>query len=381
MLAFFFWVSLLLVVYTYLLYPVLLWLLTFRKRSPRYAVPAEWPSVSLIIAAYNEAGVIQQKIDNSLSLDYPRDKLQILVVSDCSDDGTDQIVAARGKEGVQLVRLAERSGKTRAQNMAVRVARGDILVFSDANSLYSATALKALVQTFTDPSIGCVCGELRYVNPDQGGAGKGEGIYWHYEQLLKRRESQLCSLVGANGSIYALRRELFDELGDEIISDFIMPIRIWRKRFQVAYQPEAVAVEYSAGSFRDEFRRRTRIIARSLHGLRTEAGVLNPLRHGLFALQLISHKVLRWLVPVWLIVAFVSSGVLAGNPLYRWLFLLQLGFYFLALLGNLFPGQVGRLGLFYVPAHFCAINLGALVGLWNFATGRRYRVWQPVSRG
>jgi cellulose synthase/poly-beta-1,6-N-acetylglucosamine synthase-like glycosyltransferase len=381
LLAALFWTSVSLVAYTYLIYPALLWLLTVRRRPPGRVDPDTWPTVSLLITAHDEAAVIREKLDNTLALEYPRDRLQIIVVSDCSADGTDEIAAGYADRGVLLHRQLQRAGKTAAQNAGARLARGEILVFSDANSMYGGQALKALARSFADPWVGCVCGELRYANPEQAGAGKGEGMYWRYEQFLKRRESRLASLVGANGSIYAVRRELFEDLGPDIISDFIMPIRVWRRGFRVVYEPAAVAVEHSAKGFRDEFRRRTRIIARSLHGLRTEAGVLNPFAGGLFAFQLISHKLLRWLVPLFLLGAWSSSAVLAGQPLYRAVFAVQTVFYLLAALGNLDPRHLGRVWLFYVPAYFTAINLGALVGLAKFLSGRRYTVWQPVSRG
>ena len=375
-----FWVSVLGVGYTYLLYPLLLWLLTCWRRPPAYPELRELPSVSLIISAYNEAAVIGEKLDNSLGLEYPPGKLQIVVVSDGSQDGTDQIAAGYAGQGVLLHRMEARSGKTAAQNAGVRLATGEVLVFTDANSLYTPVALVELMRPFADPAVGCVCGELEYLNPGGEGAGKGEGFYWRYEQFLKNRESRWCSLVGANGAIYALRRELFDELAPEIISDFIMPLRVWRKGFRVVYAPRARALEHSGKSFGEEFRRRTRIIARSLHGLRSEAGVLNPFAHPGFALQVFSHKVLRWLVPLFLLCALVSSGLLCREQPYRGLFWAQVVFYLLALAGNLAPSWLGRLGLFYIPAHFCAINLGALTGMLQFLAGNRYTVWQPIKR-
>lgn len=380
MLPWLFWTATFLVVYPYLIYPVLLWLMTFWRRPAAYGPPAEWPEVTLIVCAYNEADVIAAKLDNTLAIDYPAERLQVLVVSDCSDDGTDQIAAAYAGRGVQLHRMPERGGKTAAQNAAAAMAQGQIMVFSDANSMYDPGALKALVQPFAAAEVGCVCGELRYANPEGSGAGRGESFYWRYEQFIKRGESRLCSLVGANGSIYALRRELFDALDPEIISDFIMPIRVWRKGYRVVYASEAAAYERSGERFGDEFRRRTRIIARSLHGLWTEIGVVNPLRHGLFAFEVVSHKLLRWLAPLFLVAAFGASGLLYGQTPYRELFALQGLFYLLAVGGNLAPHSLGRLGPFYIPAYFCAINLGALIGLWRFLTGRRYRVWQPISR-
>ena len=381
MLATVFWIAILWVVYAYLLYPLVLWLLSAGRHIPPSAPPEEWPSISLIIAAHNEEAVLAEKIDNSLALDYPREKVQIIVASDGSTDATESIAASYGDRGVVLHRVEQRGGKTQAQNEAVRLAEGEFLVFSDANSMYEAQALKELVLPFADRAIGCVCGELRYTNPQGDAAGKGEGVYWRYEQFLKRRESMLSSALGANGSIYALRRELFEELDADIISDFIMPVRVWRRGFRVVYEPRAVAEERSGGTFADEFNRRTRIIARSLRGLWSERGVLNPLAHGLFAVQMVSHKLMRWMVPLALIAALVSSALLVDHALYRTLLWVQLVLYGLALLGNLLPAQLGRFALFYVPAHFCAINAGALLGLLRFVSGRRYRVWQPTSRG
>ncbi len=376
-----FWFSVLMIVYSYLIYPGLLWILTFWKRLPCYPEFDDWPTVSMILAAHNEAAVIREKIENSLALDYPREKLQVIVVSDCSTDGTDEIVGEYADRGIELYRMETQSGKTTAQNAGVRLASGEILVFSDANSIYAIDALKELLRPLSEPHVGCVCGELRYLNPEDQGAGKGEGIYWRYERFMKSRESLLCSTLGANGSIYALRRELFEELEGEIISDFIMPIRIWRKGHRVVYAPGAIATENSGASFQDEFRRRRRIIARSINSLWSEADVLNPFSQGIFAVQMISHKVLRWLVPIFLIVIFTCNIFLAGKSPYYLFFILQLAFYGLALLGNVEQRYLGRRMLLYLPAYFCATNFGALLGLWSFLTKRKHTVWQPMSRG
>ncbi len=367
------------IVHTYVGYPVLLWLLTCCKRWPAYEEPQSWLSVTILISAYNEEEVIRQKLENALALDYPGDR-QIIVVSDCSDDGTDEIVAEFADRGIGLERLAERSGKTAAQNAGARRATGEIILFSDANSLYDSLALRQLLSPFADPRIGCVCGELRYLNPNSGGAGQGEGLYWHYEQFLKRRESQLGSLVGANGAIYAVRRQLFEELRADIISEFLMPIRVRRAGYRVVYAPTAIAREYASKGFGAELRRRTRIIARSIYGLWTERGVLNPFIYGMFSMQVVSHKLIRWLVPFFLIVAFVSSLQSSAVEPGRTLFVLQLLFYGLALLGALAPQWLGRFRLFYVPAYFCSINLGALFGVLRFLSGHRYTVWQTAKR-
>ena len=373
-----FWAALFLVVYTYLIYPVLLWLLAAGRKMPEYASLSEWPGVSLIIAAHNEEVVLRAKLENALAMDYPAERLDILVVSDASTDGTDRIATEFAARGVRLHRQEVRGGKTAAQNAGVRLARGQFLAFSDANSMYASSALKRLLAPFADERIGCVCGELQYANPDEQGAGKGEGLYWRYEQFLKRRESLLSSTLGANGAIYALRRELFVELRGDIISDFVAPLSAWQRGFRIAYEPKAVATEYSSVRFGDEFRRRRRIVSRSLYGLWTEASVLNPFAHFFFAFQMFSHKLLRWLVPVWLLVVLAVNIPLAVSEYYGILLALQVAFYGLAALGLLLPERLGRCWLFYVPAYFTATNWGTLLGLLSFLMGRRHRVWQPA---
>ncbi|MCE2449178.1 MAG: glycosyltransferase family 2 protein [Candidatus Latescibacteria bacterium] len=378
MLVAIFWVALFLVVYTYLIYPALLWLLAAGRKMPEYAPLSEWPTASLIIAAHNEEAVLRAKLENALAMDYPAERLDIIVVSDASTDGTDRIAAEFAARGVRLHRQEVRGGKTEAQNAGVRLARGQFVAFSDANSMYAPSALKRLLAPFADERIGCVCGELQYANPDEQGAGKGEGLYWRYEQFLKRRESLLSSALGANGAIYALRRELFVELRGDIISDFVAPLHAWRRGFRIAYEPTAVATEYSSGRFGDEFRRRRRIVSRSLYGLWTEVGVLNPFAHLFFAFQMFSHKLLRWLVPVWLLMVLVVNIPLAASGYYGLLLALQVAFYGLAALGLLLPEWFGRYWLFYVPAYFTATNWGTLLGLLSFLMGRRHRVWQPA---
>ena len=373
-----FWAALLLVVYTYLIYPVLLWLLAAGRKMPEYAPLSEWPAASLIIAAHNEEATLRAKLENALAMDYPAEQLDIIVVSDASTDGTDHIAAEFAERGVRLHRQEARGGKTEAQNAGVRLARGQFLAFSDANSMYAPSALKRLLAPFADERIGCVCGELQYANPDDQGAGKGEGLYWRYEQFLKRRESLLSSTLGANGAIYALRRELFVELRGDIISDFVAPLHAWRRGFRIAYEPTAVATEYSSVRFGDEFHRRRRIVSRSLYGLWTEVAVLNPFAHFFFAFQMFSHKLLRWLVPVWLLVVLAVNIPLATDGYYGLLLALQVAFYGLAALGLLLPEWLGRYWLFYIPAYFTATNLGTLLGLLSFLTGRRHRVWQPA---
>ena len=371
--------SALLIVYTYLLYPALLWLLTFWRTSETFAAAGSHPRVSLILAAYNEIAVIADKLENALGLEFPAENLEIIAVSDCSEDGTDEAILAFRHRGVLFHRMDRQGGKTVAQNAAVKLATGEILVFSDANTIFAADALTHLLRPFVDSKVGAVCGELRYRNPGDEGAGKGEGLYWRYERFLKRRESLLSSTLGANGGIYAVRRTLFEELDQEIISDFIMPVRVWRKGFRVVYAPQAVAVETTGATFRDEFRRRRRIIARSWYGLWSESGVMNPL-HGFFAWQMFSHKVMRWLVPVFMTMAFVANLFLLEHSYFVTLMYAQMAFYGMAVVGGIETRFLGRTFPFYLPAYFCATNLGVMLGLWSFLSGRRISTWKPVER-
>lgn len=395
-----FWTAVGLILYAYLGYPMVLWVIgkLSPEQRPLPDPPATdvtdppvadavesgcWPRLSMIIAAYNEGAVLQDKLSNTFALDYPAQQLQIIVVSDGSTDNTDEVALSfEGRPGYLFLRQPANAGKTMAQNAGVRQATGELLVFSDANSMYEPDALKQLVRPLADERVGCVCGELRYRNASQAGAGKGEGAYWRYEQFLKRQESVLGSLVGANGSIYVLRRKYFEELGAAVISDFIMPIRVRLQGHRVIYEPQAIAYEEPGTGFGDEFRRRRRIVARSVYGLWTEPGALNFLRRPLFAFQVLSHKLLRWLVPLFMLLMLATSTWLAaqGMAVYRGLVVAQGLFYLCALVGWMFPRSAGCIGLFYVPAYFCAINYGALRGLIAALAGQRHSVWKTMAR-
>lgn len=375
-----FWGAVGLTAYTYAVYPALLWLATQGRKRPAPAEPDEWPALTLITAAYNEARVIRDKIDNTRALDYPSAALQVIFVSAGCTDGTPEIVEKAAQEDIETLRIDERVPKTTAQNRALARARGEVVAFSDANSIYAPDALKELVKPFGDPAVGCVCGELRYVNPARSGAGEGEGLYWRYEQFIKQGESALGSLVGANGAIYAVRRELCEALGPDLIPDLVLPLRVRRRGYRVVYAPQAVAVESTGKGFRAEFERRVRITARSIHGLITELGVLNPLGEPVFAFQVWSHKVLRWGVPVFLLAALLSSLSLWWQGRYAGVVGVELAGMVLAAAGLMSPNALGRNKLFYVPAYLLAMNAGVLVGIWKYLTGGRIVLWQPPER-
>lgn len=376
-----FWSGLLLLVYTYFGYPLLLWLITrFTKRidTPESSY---LPTVTLVIAAFNEAKVIDSKISNSLSLDYPLDKLDILIASDGSTDETNEIVSSRARASSQIKFLPlPRGGKYAAVNAALNSAKGEIVVFSDANTVYDASAIKRLVRHFVGGDVGCVCGRLSYNNPGQVISGKGESAYWRYETALKKMESHLGCVAGANGAIYAIRRKLFSKLPDGTINDdFMISMRIVAKGYRCLYDETAIAYEEVAPDVKSEFRRHVRDGAGHYLAVWRLASLLNPFL-GLRSFIYWSHRILRWSAPFMLIVLFVLNVFLATGPLYRGLLLSQVSFYTLALVGYAFS-HYGRAPFFmYVPFYFSNLNLALLFGFIKVVTGRMAPTWQSTQR-
>jgi len=374
-----FWIFVFAIVYVYFGYACLLILLAVFKGKKLIQEKEFTPGVSLVTVAYNEEKVIRKKIENSLALDYPHDKLEIIVASDGSTDKTAEIVAEYAVKGIKLNHSIERKGKTAAQNDAVSKSRGEVIVFSDANAIYARNAIKKLVRNFDDKRVGCVCGELKYTNSSESVAGKSESLYWKYEKFLKRKESQISSLLGVTGSIYAVRRALYVPLKQDIISDFVEPLKIVRNRHKVVYEPEAISFEKASADMKTEFERKTRIVTRSIRGLFNERELLNPFKHGIFSIQLISHKLLRWTVPLFLIGLFVSNLFLWDNGnVYRSLLIFQIVFYLSALVAWVFELIGSQIKLFYIPYYFCMVNSAALVGWFKYLTGQKEVVWETA---
>lgn len=339
--------------------------------------------MTLIVSAYNEAKVIRQKIENSLALDYPRGRLEVIVISDCSDDETDAIVKEYEDQSVRLIRMPERGGKTVGLNFAVPQARGEIVIFSDANALYHHQAASHLARNFADPLVGCVTGESRYqVDENAADSTASENLYWRYELALKRMESAISSLVGGDGAIYAIRKALFRPMRPEDLSDFVNPLQIVAQGYCNVYEPEAISFEGGAESFEKEFRRKVRIVNRAWRGLWRVRQVLNPFRFGFFTLQVISHKLLRWLVPVFMAGAFLANlFLLNSGKFYQILFALQISFYVLAMIGRLQSHRPFISRLFYVPYYFCLVNYASLLGIISNYRGQKFAVWNTVREG
>jgi cellulose synthase/poly-beta-1,6-N-acetylglucosamine synthase-like glycosyltransferase len=384
MLAAAFWVSLLAIAYAYVGYPAVLWLLS------RFRPPAAWdgtgpdaslPSVTLIVSAFNEEQVIGQKLENALSLDYPLGLLEIVVVSDGSSDRTCEIVLGFAHRGIVLRHYEGRIGKTACLNRALPMANGSIVVFSDANSAYERGALRALVRPFADPSVGFVTGWTRYGSKEDEAASASLGIYSKLELMTKELESRLGSCVGADGAIFAIRKQLYTPLRDYDINDLVIPLSINRQGYRGILQREATCVEKDAGGAKGEFQRQVRITNRTLRAIMNYRQLFNPCRFGLLSFELFSHKLCKFLVPAFLIAALVANLLLAQRG----------GFFLAALIAQ---------GIFYVSAgaatllsktrflshlaetarSFVVVNAAIALAWIQYFQGETYTTWSPTKR-
>jgi cellulose synthase/poly-beta-1,6-N-acetylglucosamine synthase-like glycosyltransferase len=365
----------------YIGYPMLIFIL-----SRLFAYPVRQaeitPSVSFIIAAYNEEKDIARKIENTLALDYPREKLEVIIASDCSTDGTDEIVLGYTGLGVYLHRQPERAGKTVAQNRAVKLSTGEILVFSDATTMYGTDALRRIVRNFADPAVGCVAGQLIYVDRASTAVGRGCRSYWGYEKFLKSCESQLRSLIGVSGCLYAVRRSCHAKLANDMIDDFVIATEIHLQGLRTIYEPDAISTEDTNNRARDEFRMRVRVIEQTMSALDRYRQVLNPFKHGMFAIQMICHKLLRYTLPIWLLIALITSALLIrSSDFFALVFLLQVLFYVLSFAGYL--GERFKLShsLLSMPYYFVLVNIASLVAFLKYIRGEAHVVWDPVRSG
>lgn len=383
-----FWVALAAIVYTYVLYPLivvlrgLLWVRPYRSAEIT-------PRVSLVIAAYNEAKSIGAKIENILALDYPREQLEVVIASDGSTDGTEGIVrryeAANRQGGAHLRLLAlPRQGKAAALNTAVAAATGEILVFSDANSMYAPDALRALVRPFAAPEVGGVAGNQVYLkhNAGEGVTGAGERSYWDFDRVLKQFQSRAGNVISATGAIYALRRSLFEPVAAGVTDDFTISTGVIVQGSRLVFAPAAIAYEPVASAGSVEFGRKVRVITRGLRAVLLRRTLLNPFRYGFYSLQLFSHKVLRRLVVFPLLLLLVTSPFLWSRGLfYQVMTVGQLLFYGLAAAGWALANTPLRglklLKLLTIPFYFCLVNYAALLATLNVLRGNRIERWEP----
>jgi cellulose synthase/poly-beta-1,6-N-acetylglucosamine synthase-like glycosyltransferase len=370
--------ALALLFYTYIGYPMLMFVL-----SRVYALPVKrvtiFPRVSMIIAAHNEEADIAAKLENALALDYPRERLEIVVASDCSSDRTDEIIKSYAARGVKLYRQEQHFGKTIAQNSAVKATNGEILLFSDATTVYRSDAVRQIVRPFADPTVGCVAGQLIYHDLASTVVGDGCKSYWSYEKTIKEHESEVGSLIGVSGCLYAVRRSCHQKLGNDMIDDFVIATEIHLQGLRTVYEPLAISLEDTNKKGKDEFRMRVRVVQQTFSALQRYSEVLSLRRHGLFAFQMISHKVMRYLVPVFLLVAFTANAVLLHEHLiYSIAFFAQLAAYALGLAG-LVGDKLGlKLGSFSLPYYFLLANTAVVGAFIKHMRGESRVVWQSV---
>lgn len=373
--------------YLYFGYPALIWLVArLQPRPLRPAPGAAPPRLTVIVPAFDEEAVIDEKIDNTLAADYPPDRLEVLVVSDGSADRTEPIVAARAAADARVRLLAlPRGGKALALNAAAAAAGGDVLVLTDANALVDGDALARLAAPFADPEVGGVCGRKRY----RAGRGAdatelGENLYWRYDQWIKERESRAGSVFAADGTLYALRRDLYVPIADPAQADDIaLSARVVLQGRRLVFEPRAVAWEEAPAEGRAELARKVRVTNHSVRALWNLGGALWT--SGFYSLELLSHKLFRHLVPFLLLPMLASHLLLAAAPgaagrAARWLLVPHLGFYALAVAGFLLRRlPVGRRRPLSVPYYFSLVNTAALLGVLSILAGRRLRAWTPRS--
>lgn len=387
-----FWLCLLLVFYTYLGYGILLCLLVAAKRclsgrKPRPELPAdeELPEVTLMICAYNEEDIVSMKMENTRQLNYPEGKLKVLWVTDGSTDSTNERLKAY--RDVQVVFSPERGGKTAALNHGIRHVGTPLVVMTDANTLLNADCIRQVVRSFLNPKVGCVAGEKRVMARRKGEAvAEGEGLYWKYESTLKRLDSELYSAMGAAGELCAIRTPLYRQMPhNTLLDDFVLSMLIVDDGYLIDYNPEAYAMEYGSASMQEESKRKRRIAAGGLQSTWRLRRMLNPFRRPLVAFQLLSHRVLRWTVTPFALVALVPLNVLlvllGGGWLYTVLLLMQALFYAAAFAGWMMERTGRKNKLLYVPYYFLFMNLNVFKGIAYLQTHHKGGTWEKAKRG
>jgi cellulose synthase/poly-beta-1,6-N-acetylglucosamine synthase-like glycosyltransferase len=376
-------VPLVLFVYAYVGYPLVLWLVARSKPEPRpFGDPGEWPRISITIPAYNEATSIGPTLESLLALDYPAQQRQILVVSDCSTDGTDDIVRGYGTRGVELVRMAARSGKTAAENAALPHLRGEIIVNTDATIRILPGSLKPLIRVFQDPTIGAASGRDLSVGDVRAEVNRGESGYVGYEMWVRSLESRIGSIVGASGCFYAIRRSLVDSAFPPALSrDFASPLRARMLGFRTVSVDEAVCLVPRTTSLRTEYRRKIRTMARGLDTLWYKRALLNPVRFGSFALMLWSHKLCRWLVHLTLPGLLLGLALLSATSLTAALVVLAVAFAMtLGVIGMKWPDGRKAPAPIAVCGFALAVNAAAIRAWAKALRGERNPIWEPTRR-
>jgi len=382
------WVSLFVVFYTFVGYGIVLYLLVrFRrlvkgKRTTAFNLD-KLPSCTLIVAAYNEAAILDEKIANTLALNYPEDKISFLFVTDGSSDDSPSVVSKYKQ--IQLMHSPERKGKIHAMHRAMQQVATDIVIFTDANTFLNEDALINIARHYQDETVGAVAGEKRVMVDASQDATAGEGFYWKYESKLKKWDSELYSVVGAAGELFSIRTNLYQPVPpDTVLDDFMISLRIAEKGYRIIYEPESYAIETASANINEELKRKIRIAAGGIQSVLRLKSLLNPFRNAVLSFQYISHRVLRWTItPFLMIAAFFISGIVAFSAhelLYRVLFLVQFIFYSCALFGWMLEKRKLKIKLLFIPYYFCIMNYAVLAGIHRYTFGTQAVTWEKAKR-
>ncbi len=385
-----FWIFLFIIFYSYVIYPAVLYLISlfvkfFNLIKAKNEVIDNLPEVTLFVAAYNETDFINEKVKNSFSLNYPQEKIHHIWITDGSDDGTPEIL--RKYDRISVHHIKERNGKTGAINRGMQFVKTPIVIFSDANSILNLESIQHIVRIFKDPKVGCVAGEKRIKAKNKENAvNAGEGIYWKYESLIKKCESEINSAVGAVGELFAIRTELFEEIeSDTILDDFIISLRIAMRGYKIKYEPRAIATEGPSANIKEELKRKTRIAFGGFQAIGRLKKLLNPFKYPFLSFQYLSHKVLRWaIVPFSFVIVFITNLFLAFNAnwigFYTIAFYLQLIFYSTVLIGALLQKTKTNLKFIFAPYYLFIMNLAEIIGLIRFIRKKQSVNWERAKR-
>lgn len=385
-----FWTLLLIILYSYIGYPFLIYIVSllvqlFTLSNKKNQNSTYEPDVTLFVAAYNEIEFVDKKVNNSFSLDYPKEKLHHIWITDGSNDGTPE--ALNKYDNIIVYHNVDRKGKIGAINRGMNFVKTPIVIFSDANSMLNKQSIRHIVSEFQNSVVGCVAGEKRIITKDKDNAvNAGEGIYWKYESFIKKCESKINSAIGAVGELFAIRTELYNEIEhDTILDDFIISLRIAQKGYNIKYAPKAFAAEGASINIHEELKRKTRIAYGGFQAITRLKGLLNPFRKPLLTFQYLSHKVIRWtLVPISILLLFFTNLYIATNEnwngFYTIIFYLQILFYLFVISGAVLQSKKTKLKLFFAPYYLFIMNLSEIMGLIRFVRKKQSINWERSKR-
>jgi len=386
-----FWLCLGLIFYSYVGYGiVVIFLLKVRQifrggkklSSEEKSQELFEPEVAFHVAAYNEKDIIDEKVQNSFSIDYPKEKLKIRFITDGSTDGTQNVL--KSYEHIEVLHEDKRAGKIAAMNRAMKFVNEPIVIFSDANAMLNKGAVREIVKHYTDPTIGAVSGEKRIVQQEmESASGSGEGLYWKYESFLKRKDAELYSAMGAAGELFSVRTELFEEMEpDTLLDDFMISFRIAKRGYRIMYEPNGYAQEAPSSSVKEELKRKIRISAGGIQSIVRLKELLNIFRYKMLTFQYVSHRVLRWTVtPLSLVLVFLLNlWLIPAGVIYKTLMVCQVAFYVLALAGWFFESKKVRIKLLFIPFYFSMMNMAVFLGFFRYLRGKQNVLWEKAVR-